>query len=81
MVSISFLEGKRLAASILGAVLGKKARGVCIQQFTSHMVPWHPSSVFSSWSEGPGIFTVSPTAFTYTFPSHSVSDFSSIANF
>lgn len=31
---------------MLGVVLGKKARGVCIQQFTGHMVSWHPSSVF-----------------------------------
>lgn len=33
---------------MLGVVSGKKARGVCIQRFTSHLLSWHPCSF--SWA-------------------------------
>lgn len=41
--SLSFLEDQYLAAGLLGVVLGKMARDVCIQQFTWTCGSWHPS--------------------------------------
>lgn len=52
--SLSFLEDPYLAAGLLGVVLGKMARGVCIQQFTRHVAHGIPL-FFQGWSKGPEI--------------------------